>query len=58
MNRGGALTPQGGEGGIAGHLVFLDFSFWARIVATIVCGSVIGWERIHSHKPVGVRTRR
>ncbi|HPM77590.1 MAG TPA: MgtC/SapB family protein [bacterium] len=38
------------------NLVFLDFSFWARIVATIVCGSVIGWERIHSHKPVGVRT--
>ncbi len=38
------------------NLVFLDFSFWVRIVATIICGSVIGWERIHSHKPVGVRT--
>lgn len=38
------------------NLFFLDVSFWLRIGMTIICGSIIGWERIHSNKPVGVRT--
>jgi len=38
------------------NLFFLEISFWVRILASLAAGSVIGWERIHSHKPVGVRT--
>jgi len=38
------------------NLFFLEGSFWLRIGMTILCGSLIGWERVHSHRPVGVRT--
>lgn len=34
----------------------LEGSFWLRIGMTVACGSLIGWERVHSHRPVGVRT--
>jgi putative Mg2+ transporter-C (MgtC) family protein len=35
---------------------FLDWSFWARLGASLLCGGIIGLEREFHHKAAGLRT--
>ncbi len=36
--------------------IIVDFSFFMRILCTILCGFIIGFERQTRGKPVGIRT--